>query len=80
MDPSHPLGQDGCPTLFVSGTIHLRVQNNNITFSFKDTVNSQVHELTKYTPYELVFGQPPRSVVLLDVAFRGKIDLMMTLL
>ena len=34
-------------------------------------VNSQVHE---HTPYELVFGQPPRSVLLLDVAIRGKID------
>eukprot|EP00731_Ephydatia_muelleri_P010267 Em0005g853a len=38
------------------------------------TVSSQVHESTKHTPYELVFGQPPRSVVLPDVSFRGKID------
>eukprot|EP00731_Ephydatia_muelleri_P004857 Em0002g1033a len=38
------------------------------------TVNCQVHESTKHTPYELVFGQPPRTVVLPDVSFRGKID------
>ena len=26
-----------------------------------DTINAQVHSSTKHTPFELVFGQPPRS-------------------
>ena len=39
-----------------------------VDFYFIDMVNSQVHESTKHTPHELVFGQPPRSVVLPDVA------------
>ena len=37
-------------------------------------INTQVHEATKHTPYELVFGQPPRSLVVPDVHFRGQLD------
>ena len=64
------LGQDGCPTLSV--TLKKEIMSN-VEFSFIDTVNSQVHESTKHTPYQLVFGQTPRSVVLPDVSFKRKI-------
>ena len=33
-----------------------------------------MHESTKHTPYELVFGQPPRSVLIPDVTFKGMIN------
>ena len=39
-----------------------------------DTLNTQVHEATKHTPYELVFGQPPRSLLVPDATFKGKIN------
>lgn len=39
-----------------------------------DTINTQVHEATKHTPYELVFGQPPRSTVVPGVDFQGRIN------
>ena len=39
-----------------------------------DTLNTQVHEATKHTPYELVFEQPPRSLLVPDVTFKGKIN------
>ena len=48
-------------------TIHSRCCTLSVT------VNSQVHESTKHTQSELMFGQPPRSVVLPDVSYRGKI-------
>jgi len=41
---------------------------------YTDTLNTQVHETTKHTPYELVFGQPPRSLVIPDPTLCGKID------
>ena len=31
---------------------------------FLDTMNTQVRETTKAMPYELVFGQPPRSIII----------------
>ena len=37
-------------------------------------MNTQTHEATKHTPYELVFGQPPRSILVLDAGFRGQLD------
>ena len=39
-----------------------------------DTINTQVHEATKHTPYELVFAQPPRSVIIPDPSFHGRIE------
>ena len=39
-----------------------------------DTMNTQVHDTTKQTPYELVFGQPPRAIVVPDVNFQGQLD------
>ena len=39
-----------------------------------DTMNTQVHDTTKQTPYELVFGQPPRVIFVPDVNFRGQLD------
>ena len=30
-----------------------------------DTLNTQVHDATKHTPYELVFSQPSRSLIVL---------------
>ena len=41
---------------------------------YLDTLNTQVHEATKHTPYELVFGQPPRSLLVPNVTFKGKIN------
>lgn len=32
-----------------------------------------MHEATKHTPYELVFGQPPQSLVIPDKTLVGKI-------
>ena len=43
-------------------------------FDLADTLNTQVHEATKNTPYELVFGQPPRSLLVPDVTFRGQLS------
>ena len=39
-----------------------------------DTLNTQVHEATKNTPYELVFGQPPRSLLIPDNKLSGRLD------
>ena len=39
-----------------------------------DTLNTQVHETTKQTPYELVFGQPPRSLLIPDTTLAWRID------
>ena len=46
----------------------------NVFLCLVDTLNTQVHESTKHTPYELVFGQPPRSLVIRDNKLAGKID------
>ena len=43
-------------------------------FISADTMNTQVHDTTKQTPYELVFGQPPRAIFVPDVNFRGQLD------
>ena len=42
--------------------------------SFLDTINTQVHDTMKTTPYELVFGQPPHSVIAPDSTIGGVID------
>ena len=42
--------------------------------SLLDTINTQVHETTKTTPYELVFGQPPRSVIAPDSTIGGVVS------
>ena len=34
-----------------------------------DTMNTHVHDTTKQTPYELVFGQSPRAIFVPDVNF-----------
>ena len=41
---------------------------------FSDTKNPQVNNSTKQTPYELVFGQPPQSLVVPHVGFRRLLD------
>ena len=41
---------------------------------FPDTINTQVHETMKTTPYELVFGQPPRTVIVPDATTGGIVD------
>ena len=38
------------------------------------TMKTQVHEATKHTTYELVFVQPPRSLLVPDAHFRGQLD------
>ena len=50
-------------------------------YDYVDTINTQVHSSTKHTPFELVFGQPPRSVVVPDARLKGLIneeDLVLT--
>ena len=37
-------------------------------------MNIQVHETTKAMPYELVFGQPPRSIIIPEPRLKGTID------
>ena len=37
-------------------------------------MNTQVNDTNKQTPYELVFGQPPRAIFVPDVNFRGQLD------
>ena len=37
-------------------------------------LNTQVHEATKHIPYKLVFGQPPRFLLVPDATFKGKIN------
>lgn len=39
-----------------------------------DTINTQVHETMRTTPYELVFGQPPRTVIAPDATIGGVMD------
>ena len=34
----------------------------------------QVHEKTKAMPYELVFGQPPRSIIIPEPRLKSTID------
>ena len=48
---------------------------NTVYFSllFIDSMNTQVHETTGSTPYELVFGQKPREVVFLPGKSSGVI-------
>ena len=56
----------------MSAITYTRIYDHRI-FSFADTVNTQVHEVTKHTLYELAFGQPPPSLVIPDPDFSGKI-------
>ena len=37
-------------------------------------MNTQVHDTTKHSPYELVFGQPPRSLLVPDPFFQGHLE------
>ena len=51
------------------------------SYDYVDTINAQVHSSTKHIPFELVFGQLPRSVVVPDVRLKGLIneeDLVLT--
>ena len=43
-------------------------------YDYVDTINAQVHRPTKHTPFELVFGQPPRSVVVPDARLKELIN------
>ena len=43
-------------------------------YDYPDTINARVHRPTKHTPFELVFGQPPRSVVVPDARLKGLIN------
>ena len=61
-----------CKFLSMSAITYTHIYTHGI-FSFADTLNTQVHEVTKHTPYELAFGQPPRSLVIPDPNFSGKI-------
>ena len=46
----------------------------NVFLCLVVTLNTQVHESTNHTPDELVFCQPPRSLVIPDNKLAGKID------
>ena len=37
-------------------------------------MNTEVHNSTKQTPYELGFGQPPRTIFTPAVNFRGQLN------
>ena len=36
---------------------------NDIMYSILDSMNTQVHETTGHSPYELVFGQKPHATI-----------------
>ena len=70
------LGLTGFHTLSVSELVLKFVE---ITFRmypclFIDTLNTQVHEATKHTPNELVFGHPPRLLLVPDAGFHGQLE------
>ena len=62
--------------VFYLTTIRCIIYLNDTCMNYflPDTLNTQVHETTKHTPYELVFGQPPRSLLVPVATFKGKID------
>ena len=37
-------------------------------------MNTRGHDSTKQTPYELIFGQPPRAIFVPNVNFQGQLD------
>ena len=41
---------------------------------FLDTMNTQKNETTKAMPYELVFGQSPRSILIPEPWLKGTIN------
>ncbi|KAL5515506.1 hypothetical protein EMCRGX_G000680 [Ephydatia muelleri] len=43
-------------------------------YTLERMISAKVHDTTKQTPYELVFGQPPRAIFVPDVNFRGQLD------
>ena len=65
--------QGGCLILFVCVNIMLLIHAlYRRTFTFFR--HHQVHETTKAMPYELVFGQPPRSIIIPGPRLKGTID------
>ena len=72
INPHH--GLNGLHILCVSDSMFFYVANFIMFCVIADTMNTQVHDTTKQTPYELVFGQPPRAIFVPDVNFRGQLD------
>ena len=72
INPHH--GLNGFHILCVSDPMFFYVVNVIMFYVIADTMNTQVHDTTKQTPYELVFGQPPRAIFVPDVNFRGQLD------
>ena len=72
INPHH--GLNGFHILCVSDPMFFYVVNVVMFYVIADTMNTQVHDTTKQTPYELVFGQPPRAIFVPDVNFRGQLD------
>ena len=72
INPHH--GLNGFHILCVSDPMFFYVANVIMFYVIADTMNTQVHDTTKQTPYELVFGQPPRAIFVPDVNFRGQLD------
>ena len=46
----------------------------DVLFLILDTINTQVQEANKDTPYNLVFGQPSRSLTVADPEFQGQLE------
>ena len=49
-----------CATFFFTDQLNTSV-HSCATFFFTDQLNTSVHATMKVTPFELVFGQPPRA-------------------
>ena len=72
INPHH--GLNGFHILCVSDPMFIYVVNVIMFYVIADTMNTQVHDTTKRTPYKLVFGQPLRAIFVPDVNFRGQLD------
>ena len=59
--------------LCVSDPMFFYALNVMVCFIFPYAMNTQVHDTTKQTPYELVFGQPPRAIAVPYVNFRDSL-------
>ena len=60
--------------MYISMLMHALYSVYSYNYDYVDTINAQVHSSTKHTPFELVFGQPPRSVGVPDARLKGLIN------
>eukprot|EP00731_Ephydatia_muelleri_P008442 Em0004g780a len=62
------------PSAGIRDVLVVSLKEEKQNYDYVDTINAQVHRPTKHTPFELVFGQPPRSVVVPDARLKGLIN------